>query len=484
MATSAVLVIDDEYGIRSGIRQILEMEGHQVEEAATGREGLDWLDRRGFDVVLIDYRLPDVDGLTLLQGIRARHADVMTCMITAYANIDTAIAATRQGIDWFLPKPFSPDDLVGVMETLLRHKRLRQEAEELRRAHEASLEALASEKSQTRSLVQCMRDAVLVVNREGAVALVNPAMAALLGRTEAELLRQPASQVLSGPAWAPLLPLMQGPDARRAAFEFELDTRTFLVNVAAFQSDTGQELGRILTLSDTTDIRRAAMEKSRFIRTMVHEFRSPLGAIRSIIDVVLDRSLGDDLGAYAPMLERADIRLQSLVELIGDLLSLSRIDAGVRNSPPLESIAIEPVLAEVCDELKERAASRQIQVACSCEPQLQGSLHVDDLRTIMVNLVGNAIKYNRDGGSVTIRASRQDKGICIEVSDTGLGIRADNLPHLFDEFFREKRNETRSIEGNGLGLSIVKRLVDRCGGTIDVRSTEGEGSTFALHLPA
>ena len=182
-ASISILVIDDEYGVRSGISQILELEGYVVAVAETGRQALALLEERAFDIALIDYQLPDLDGLTLLASMRERGLPTLTCMITAYANIDTAIAATRQGIDFFLPKPFSPDDLLGVIATLARHKQLKEDAEKLRRENERNLLALASEKSQTASLVASLRDAVLVVNREHEVALANQAMADLLGRT-------------------------------------------------------------------------------------------------------------------------------------------------------------------------------------------------------------------------------------------------------------------------------------------------------------
>ena len=123
MAEGSILIVDDEYGVRSGIRTILEMEGYDVGEAADGAAALAALDERDYDVALLDYRLPDTDGLSLLQTMKQRGCEAMVCMITAYANIDTAIAATRQGVDFFLPKPFSPDDLEGVIETLLRHKK-------------------------------------------------------------------------------------------------------------------------------------------------------------------------------------------------------------------------------------------------------------------------------------------------------------------------------------------------------------------------
>jgi len=103
MTPYRILVIDDEPGIRSGVRQILELEGYAVAEAESGRTAFSLLEQTPFDVALIDYRLPDIDGLTLLQAIRKRRPGTMTCMITAYATLETAIAATRQGFDFFLP---------------------------------------------------------------------------------------------------------------------------------------------------------------------------------------------------------------------------------------------------------------------------------------------------------------------------------------------------------------------------------------------
>lgn len=480
----SVLVIDDEYGVRSGIRQILELEGYAVEVAASGREALAALAERPFDVALIDYQLPDVDGLTLLGSLRAQHPDTMTCMITAYANIDTAIAATRQGIDFFLPKPFSPDDLLGVIETLARHKQVKQEAERLRRENEASLLALATEKSQTASLVASLRDAVLVINREREVVLANQAMAALLGRPAPELLRMPVEQALAAPAFLPVVALLSAdPGERRRQAELPLDDRIVLASVATFHGEDGDALGRIVTLADVTDLRRMAMEKPRFIRTMVHEFRSPLGAIRSLIEVALEKSLGGELAPYLPYLERADRRIDRLVELIGELLSLSRIDLD-RQARPREARAdVGAAVAGTLELYGELAEARRIATGVSLAPGLpEAAIEPEDLKTVLGNLVGNAIKYGRDGGTVTLDAAVRGERIQLEVRDSGIGIRPESLPDLFREFFREKRPETRDIDGNGLGLAIVKRLVERAGGSVVVESTPGVGSVFRVML--
>jgi len=484
MAHGRILVVDDEYGVRSGIRQILELEGYSVSDADTGEAALLHLETEPVDVVLLDYRLPDMDGLSVLRRLKERGVDAMVCMITAYANIDTAVAATRQGVDFFLPKPFLPDDLLGVVATLQRHKQARAEADRLRADHEASLLALAEEKTQTHSLVSSLRDAVLVVNRDGDVVLANRAMTELLGAAEDDLLMRPARELLESGALAPLAEQLASPARDRAVCELAIDDRSFMASITTFRAEGSDGVGRVLTLSDISEVRRMAMEKQRFIRTMVHELKSPLGAIKGLLEVVADKSLGVELEPYLPMIARADARIDAQVSLIGDLLTLARSEQA-SDAQEAEPVDVGPVAAECAELARERGAQRGIGVNVSVEPGLPlVAMSADDLRLALSNLAGNAVKYNRDGGTVDVTCRRDDGWVRVDVADTGIGIRQDNLERVLTEFFREKRPETRELEGNGLGLAIVKRLVERAGGRLEVRSTEGEGSTFSMLLPA
>ena len=484
MAEGSILIVDDEYGVRSGIRTILEMEGYEVAEAADGAAALAALDERDYDVALLDYRLPDTDGLSLLQTMKQRGCDAMVCMITAYANIDTAIAATRQGVDFFLPKPFSPDDLEGVIETLLRHKQARTEAARLRAEHEASLLALAEERTQTHSLVSSLRDAVLVVNRDGDVVLANPPMLELLELGEDEVLMRPAQELFGNGALAPLCEQLATPAKDRTVRQLDLGEQAYMASIVTFRDEAGEARGRILTLSDISEVRRLAMEKQRFIRTMVHELKSPLGSIKGLLEVVTDKSLGEDLDPYLPMIARADHRIDNLVELIRDLLTLARSEQAPEGDEP-ELVPVAPVLHEVVELARERGAQRGVTVTTELAADLPAALiRPDDLQLVLSNLVGNAVKYNRDRGGVTIRGTVEDGWLRLDVADTGIGIKEENLVRLFDEFFREKRDETRELEGNGLGLSIVKRLVERAGGRLEAASVIGEGSVFTVLLPA
>jgi signal transduction histidine kinase len=226
------------------------------------------------------------------------------------------------------------------------------------------------------------------------------------------------------------------------------------------------------------------MEKQKFIRTMVHELKSPLGSIKGLLEVVTDKSLGDELEPYLPMIARADHRIDNLVELIRDLLTLARSEQAPEGEEP-ELVPVGPVLDEVVELARERGGQRGIAVTTDLAAGLPPALvPADDLRLVLSNLVGNAVKYNRDAGTVTIRGAVADGWLRLDVTDTGIGIREENLLRLWDEFFREKRDETRELEGSGLGLSIVKRLVERAGGRLEAASVEGEGSTFSVLLPA
>jgi len=481
-----ILVVDDEPGIRHGVCEILALEGYEVDAAECGRDAQDLVSGRRYDVAFIDYRLPDVDGLTLFQSIRQKSPQMMTCMITAYANIETAIFATRQGIDIFLPKPFSPDDLLGTVDTLLGHKKLRDEAEQLRAAHAASLRELASEKSQTHSLVAGLRDGVLVVNREGEIALANRSMEEILGAEAGELLGKQVASVLSDGILAPALAAFDPENPKPVVFEADAAAKRLFVTVSGFYDDDGGLLGRIVTAVDITAVRRLALEKARFTRTLVHELRAPLGALKSIIEVLRDRSLGRDLDPYTSFLARADERIDGLSELISDLLSLSRIEHQEAVETPVALSSINPIIAEVADLWRDRASAVSVGIELDLVPDLPAcAISAEDLRTIMTNLVGNGVKYNRaQGGKVVVSAVRSAGGVEIAVRDTGIGIDPANLARLGEEFFREKRKETREIEGNGLGLAIVKRLIDRAGGRLRISSTPGKGSEFRTIFPS
>jgi signal transduction histidine kinase len=316
------------------------------------------------------------------------------------------------------------------------------------------------------------------------VVLANQATTALLELSEDELLRRPVAELLAGGPLAGLIETLEAPAKDRTIGQLSIGERTYMTSIVTFRAEDGNALGRILTLSDISQVRRLAMEKEKFIRTMVHELKSPLGAVRSIIEVTTDKSMGDDLAAYMPMLRRAETRIDDLVQLISDLLSLSKSEQATSAGEP-QLLEVEPIVEAALAGQAEQLAARGIAASAQVEPELPPVLApVEDLEMILTNLVGNAVKYNRDGGSVTVRAQHEGEWVRIDVEDTGIGIAPENADQVFTEFFREKRKETKGLEGSGLGLAIVKRLTERAGGRLQLASELGKGSTFSVFLPA
>ena len=167
-----IFVVDDEKSIREAITQILEMEGHIVDTAPDGISAQSLMENN-YNVAFIDYKLPDIDGLTLLAIFREKNPQAATCIITAFANFETAIAATRQGADIFLPKPFTTEELLATLEALANSNRLRRESARLKTENENNLRVLAQERSRTKTIIECLRDGVIVVNREGVIVYSN-----------------------------------------------------------------------------------------------------------------------------------------------------------------------------------------------------------------------------------------------------------------------------------------------------------------------
>ena len=222
--------------------------------------------------------------------------------------------------------------------------------------------------------------------------------------------------------------------------------------------------------------------KSAFMRTTAHELRAPIGAIQSYLTLILQgyASLEDQ----RPMLERASQRSGELLDLVDDLLNLAKLKE-VKEEFKKQEVSLEEILAEVLSLHAPEAGEKQITLGLEtrpCPPVIANPAHIKQLWT---NLISNAIKYTPAEGRVAVRLFPKDEGTVVgEVADTGIGIADEDLPHLFQEFFRTDQAKAFTQHGTGLGLSIVKQIVESLGGNISVESALGEGTRFAFRLPA
>lgn len=223
--------------------------------------------------------------------------------------------------------------------------------------------------------------------------------------------------------------------------------------------------------------------EENFITLVSHELKRPLVVVQQYCDTIAEGFVGEVAARQRKMMDRARERIKEMLKLIKDWLSLARIDSGklVHNFKP---ISIRAVVTKAMNNLSPCAEAKQITVELKCPqgiPLVPGD--EETIGLVFANLISNAIQYNSEGGRVDIKLAENEVHVRVEVTDSGFGIPKESLPFIFDQFYRVKRKEEKETGGSGLGLSIVKRIVDAHSGTIEVRSELGKGSTFTVFLP-
>lgn len=221
--------------------------------------------------------------------------------------------------------------------------------------------------------------------------------------------------------------------------------------------------------------------REKFIAMVSHQLKVPLAAVRQYFEVILGGMAGELTSEQRQMLQRSQIRIDELLRLIDAWLSFSRIDAETVSQDFINFDLVE-FIEEIVDFLKPVAKENNISLEVIARDRYTINGHKDFLREAFTNLISNGINYNCEGGKVTIDVQKNNDRIYVKITDTGIGISEDDLPHIFDEFYRSKK--AKHVLGSGLGLSIVKRIIEAHKGRITVESTLNKGSTFSVYLPA
>jgi signal transduction histidine kinase len=240
----------------------------------------------------------------------------------------------------------------------------------------------------------------------------------------------------------------------------------------------------VVNLVDITAMKVFDRLKSEFVAKVSHELRSPLATIHEQLAVVLNDVVHSVPRSNQQILSRAKEKTHGLISLIGDLLDLSRIEEGVICQEPVP-VRIETLLENVVTFLMARAEARNQTLTLKCLEENLPEIHADPLalESIFGNLITNAINYTPNGGNIQVLLDAAGGNIRVKVVDNGFGIKDDAQEKIFERFYRIKNDQTRYITGTGLGLPIVKELVQSLGGFIELNSEVGKGSTFTVLLP-
>ncbi len=488
-AATRVLVIDDEEGIRVGSERILTRMDCDVTLASQGEQGLNLLAKVRPAIILLDMKMPGMDGMEVLGRIREIDDSILVIVITGYATVETAIEAMKKGAYDFVPKPFEPDQLRIVVNRALEKLRLQQKTAKLVSERRRTLSDLGTEKSRIHTILASLPNGVIVTNADGRVVLMNPAFKQHLN-LDAQL--HAGGQIRDYIQDQGLCDLVLDISKGKYIDYEEIPTYEFAVSDEKFMVARGRPvlgdqhecLGAVVTLVDFTAMKVIDRLKSEFVAKVSHELRSPLSTIHEQLAHVLTDMVDEASQDGQQILSRAKEKTQGLINLIGDLLDLSRIEAGAVCETP-KKVDLSDLLKGIVAFLKTKADGKKQQLQLEIAQAPLPHLTADPLalESIFGNLITNAIHYTPEGGRVRVTAEATGISILVKVIDNGFGMEAKHLEKIFERFYRVKTAKTRYITGTGLGLPIVKGLVEGMGGFISVESTPTEGSTFTVSIP-
>jgi len=483
-----ILIIDDERGLRLGTKRLLESEGYIAETAENGAEGLALARQKEFDLALIDLKMPDMDGIEVLKEFKKIQPNTVCFIATAFASYETAIESTKLGAYSYIPKPFTPEELIQQLERGYERRLLILEAEHLKKEREERMLEVAYEKSRLRTIINSINEAVLVVNKTGELVLFNSAAMNFLDLNEL-FIGDVILDLLPKQISAFIVQFISSDEYIPSSFstQVELKPNKELIVEATCSpvpDANGALAGVVTVLKNITEMKKVEEIKSQFVSMVAHELKAPMAAVIGFIKLILDENIGATKEQEKDYLTRSYTRLNGLVAMVNDLLDISRMELK-RQQREIKEIDLAETLKSTLDlmefEIKKKGVvvNQKIQTA-----DTKYKADQNEITRLLTNIISNGVKYNKENGVIEIDLYRTKNYLVLKISDTGIGMKPEERERLFQEFFRAKNEKTRGISGTGLGLSIVKRIVESYNGKIEVESEYGVGTTFIIYLPA
>ena len=341
------------------------------------------------------------------------------------------------------------------------------------------MSSLNAERERIIAVLNTMNDGVIIADAENNIQLINPAALSMFQLKETEVLGQ--SLVLSIRQYQldELVALCRK-TARTQTTILEIPSRQQYLQATVTQLGEALPGNMLLIFQNLTRLRRLETVRQDFISNISHELRTPLASLKALTDTLHEGAL-DDPPAAKRFLDRMETEIDAITQMVEELLELSRIESGrvpinLSPTPALE------LIEQAVERLAEQAERAGVAIEILCSENIP-DVNADSKRLVqvLVNLLHNAIKFTPPGGKITLSAQQQDDFIRFAVQDNGAGISADDLPRIFERFYKSDRARTGG--GTGLGLAIARHVVEAHSGTIWVESVEGKGSTFQFTIP-
>ncbi len=504
MNDARILIVDDEADIALILKLQLEDAGYRTTRARDGLEALEVLGRESFDLVLLDIRMPRLDGIEVLERIRSDWPEMVVVMMTAHGSEDIAVEAMKKGAVDYISKPFSSDDMKKRVERAIQYNRTRLENERLQREVE-------EERRKMEAILHGMAEALIAVDRQGLVMSINRTAAGLFRIDPAEVNSRPVEELLATSLPSGGLPcrkvLATGEPCLDVAYELLLPGRVVpvLSSASPLVNASGEMIGSVEIIRDISALKALEQEREDFVSMLSHDLKTPITAIIGSIDLVKDGLLGAVGTEQKSYLEAAVESCAEMVDMIDTLLDVHRFEAGRMVTTRVE-VEVGPLLHRIVSRFEPVARNNGLDLVLTL-PEHPATFPVDSKQfgRLVGNLLSNALKFT-DEGSIQVRAERLENAVAVAdripamayppesiprhghhilvtVSDTGAGIPSDSLVTIFDRFVQARNRKMGKSSGTGLGLAFCRKVMDAHHGFIWAESEQDKGSTFSMLFP-
>jgi len=340
---------------------------------------------------------------------------------------------------------------------------------------------IAKHESGMQTIFSAMQDALLLVDSNRQVMLTNETFRKLFGVVEISV-AMPLLEIVRNPTLEGVLTSAFAGDGP-VGVELALDDSQIELHAVATKNEAGEVTGALVLFHDITELKKIDQIRRDFVANVSHELRTPLSILRGYIETLLDspETSCEELSRILKVMERHSKRLDLLVE---DLLTLAQLESADPNLQ-FRNVDLSRFFGEVVHDWEKKLAIKQLNLIVDLPPDLP-AIHADRarLQEALYNLLDNAVKYSREHGQIRLNARRRDGQIELSVSDNGIGIGREDLPRIFERFYRaDKARSPDKVRGTGLGLAIVKHIAQLHGGRVEAESEMGRGTTIRIMLP-
>jgi two-component system phosphate regulon sensor histidine kinase PhoR len=341
---------------------------------------------------------------------------------------------------------------------------------------------IAKRESGMQTIFSAMHDALLVVDSNRQVILTNQTFRKLFDAPEISV-ATPLLEIVRDPTLDRLLTdAFRGDGPVRC--ELTLDGSQIELHAVATRNESGEITGTLVLFHDITELKKMDQVRRDFVANVSHELRTPLSILRGYIETLLDspKTPREELTRILRVMERHSDRLELLVE---DLLTLAQLESGKPNLQ-MGAVDLSSFLPEMVRDWEKKLTSKQLNMSVDVPPDL-APINVDRtrLQEALYNLLDNAVKYSREHGEIRLSARHREREIELTVSDDGIGITKEDLPRIFERFYRaDKARSPDKVRGTGLGLAIVKHIAQLHGGRVEAESELDKGTTIRVVLPS